>query len=257
MDEGAFQQYVLVDAGCCARIPDRVGFAEASVVPMAVATAGVAVFRHLVGGWGSQKKREEGKGRGGFLVWGGASSVGSGAVQIARAEGFDVFAVAGRRHHDYLKTTLGASFVFDHHDEGIVDDIVAKAQGTGVEITRAFDAISENGTPGLCAEVLGRFGGGGGGGGGGRLCVTLPVGADVEMPAGVEVSRTSAGTVATEWREGGTWLFNEWLEDALVSGSYRPSPGIQIVEGGLAGVQRALDIHKEGVSGVKLVVPLE
>lgn len=239
---GAFQEYVLVDAGCCTKIPKSVSFEEGSLLPMAVATSGVAIFRNLgVPRTGGQK--------GGFLVWGGASSVGSAAVQIAAALGFDVFAVASPMHHAYVET-LGAKFVFDYKSPGAIAEIISAAAEAGIELKLAFDAISENGTSQICAEILDKLGGG-------KLCVTLSLPLGTETPANVETSRTSAGGVVAGWKEGGTWLFNDWLEKALADGSYKPSPGIQIVEGGLPGVQKALDTHKKGLSGKKLVVPLE
>lgn len=66
---------------------------------------------------------------------------------------------------------------------------------------------------------------------------------------------TYALTVATN-EEFGSWLFNDWLETALADKSYVPSPAIEKVEGGLGAVQKALDLHKKGVSGKKLVLSL-
>ena len=244
MDGGAFQEYVLVSAGCCARIPEGVSFEEGSVLPMAVATSGVAIFSSL-----GVPREGGGQKGGGFLVWGGASSVGSAAVQIAAALGFNVFTVCSPQQHAYLKT-LGAKFVFDYKLADVVTEITAAAREAGIELKLAFDAISEHGTSQTCAEVLENFGGG-------KLCITLSIPAGAEIPANVEVSRTSAGRVSSGWEEGGSWLFNDWLEKALLEGSYKPSPAIQIVDGGLAGVQKAMDLHKKGLSGKKLVVPLE
>lgn len=242
MDEAGFQEYVLANEGCSAKIPNSMSFEEGSLLPMAVATSGVAIFANLgVPTSGGQK--------GGFLVWSGASSVGSGAVQIAAAMGYDVFTVASPQHHAYVKT-LGAKFVFDYKNPDVVSEIVTAAKGAGIQLKLAYDAISENGTSATCVQVLRQFGGG-------KLCLTLSTPEETEPPENVEVSRTLANRIGTDWKEGGTWLFNDWLEKALVDGSYKPSPGIQIVEGGLASVQKALDLHRKGVSGKKLVVPLE
>lgn len=174
--------------------------------------------------------------------------MGSGGVQIAKALGFDVFAVASPQHHAYLKT-LGAKCLFDYRSPDVVAEIIDAAREAGTEINFAFDAISGHDTPQTCAEILEKSGGG-------KLCMTVPLPAETVLPASVEVSRVMAARVGTDWKEGGIWLFNEWLEQALVNGSYIPSPGVQIVEGGLAGVQEALDLHKKGLSGKKLVVPL-
>ena len=54
----------------------------------------------------------------------------------------------------------------------------------------------------------------------------------------------------------GTWLFNDWLGKALADGSFVPSPAVEKVDGGISGIQKALDIHKKGLSGKKLVLTL-
>jgi NADPH:quinone reductase-like Zn-dependent oxidoreductase len=46
--------------------------------------------------------------RQGMLVWGGASSVGSAAIQTAHMFGFTVYATASEKHHEYLKNFGGA-----------------------------------------------------------------------------------------------------------------------------------------------------
>ena len=58
-------------------------------------------------------------------------------------------------------------------------------------------------------------------------------------------------------KETGAWLFNEWLAEALAKKTFVPSPAVEIVDGGIEAVQKALEQHKKGVSGKKLVVPLK
>lgn len=78
---------------------------------MVAVTSGVAVFSNL----GVAEER----------------SVGSGAVQIVAALGFDAFTTMSRtRHHAYL-TTLGAKLVFDYGSPDIVAEIVAEADDAG------------------------------------------------------------------------------------------------------------------------------
>jgi NADPH:quinone reductase-like Zn-dependent oxidoreductase len=111
-DYGALQTRVLVPAVNAVEIPRGLGFAEASVLPMAVATAWA--------GWYSIGLARETKlgaeDRKGVLVWGGANSVGSAAVQVAKCIGFRVYVTASEKHHEYLKG-LGASRVFDYKSE--------------------------------------------------------------------------------------------------------------------------------------------
>jgi len=243
MEEGAFQEYVILRDNASAKLPDQITFEEGAILPMSVATAGIGFHTFL----GLPKQLGEGKQKGGFLVWGGSSSVGTAAVQMAKSMGFDVYATCSPSNNEYVKK-LGAKEVFSYKDSDIAAKIVAVAREQNQEIKYAFDAIGEHGSQQACAEVLEGFGEGG------KLVATLDWPSDVNKPAGIELSRTAAFLVVDSDKETGKYLFNEWLETALEAKTYTPSPAIEIVQGGLHGIQKALDLHKAGVSSKKLVV---
>lgn len=247
IDEGAFQEYTLVYENAVVKLPENVSFEEGSVLPMAVATAGIGIFTYLSIPRPSSSDND--KQTGGFLVWGGSSSVGTAAIQIAHALGFTVFAVSSPQHHEYLQT-LGAHAAFNYKDSTAVSQIIAAAKEAGVDIKYAFDAISEDGSSPQVAKVVEAFEGG-------KVCLTLPWPESAEKPKGVEVVNTGAYRILTDQKEVGGWLFNQWLAEALVKKTFVPSPAVEIVEGGIGSVQRALEVHKKGVSGKKLVVPLK
>ncbi|MCJ1244826.1 hypothetical protein MMC30_002027 [Trapelia coarctata] len=246
IDEGAFQEYTLVYENAIVKLPENISFEEGSVLPMAVATAGIGIFTSLsIPRLISSSKNQSG----GFLVWGGSSSVGTAAIQIAHALGFTVFAVSSPHHHEYLQK-LGAKATFNYNDSTVIGHIIAAAKEAGVDIKYAFDAVSTNGSQQQVAKVVEAFGGG-------KVCLTLPWPENAEKPSGVEVVNTGAYRILTDQKEVGGWLFNEWLAEALVKKTFVPSPAIEIVEGGIEGVQKALELLKKGVSGKKLVVPLK
>ena len=247
IDEGAFQEYTLVYENTTVKLPENVTFEEGAVLPMAVATAGVGIFSELsIPRPISSTAQNQ---SGGFLVWGGSSSVGTAAIQIAHALGFTVFAVSSPHHHEYLQK-LGAKATFNYHDSAVVSHIIAAAKESGLVIRYAYDAVSKGGSAPQAAKVLEPFGGG-------KICLTLPWPEGVERPIGVEVVNTLAARILTDQKELGGWLFNNWLAEALVEKVYVPSPAIEIVEGGIEAVQKALDLHKKGLSGKKLVIPLK
>ena len=241
-DHGAFQEYTILKDNCAAKLPSSMSFEEGSILPMSVATAGIGIFIILGVPRPPQKQKD------GFLVWGGSSSVGSGAVQIAVSLGFTVYAVSSARNHDYVKS-LGATEVFDYNQSDIVKNITSAAKAAGTDIKYVYDAICENGTTPQCAAVLEDFGGG-------KLVTTLPWGEDAKKPSNVTVENTSAFRVATDQQDFGRWLFNDWLEKALVEKTFVPSPAIEKVDGGLASVQKTMDQLAKGISGKKLVIPL-
>ena len=242
IDQGAFQEYTLLYDHATTKLPEDMSFEEGSILPMSVATAGVGIFLCLDIPRPSDKKQN-----GGFLVWGSSSSVGTAVVQIASSLGFTVFAVSSPQHHDYAKK-LGAKAAFDYKDPNVVDNIISaiKSENTGLDYV--YDTISENGSSIQSAKVLGALGGG-------KLTLTLPWPEDAEKHANVTVSNTAGYKVVLD-KEFGAWLFNDWLENALANKSYVPTPAIKKVEGRIEAVQKAMDMHKAGVSGKKLVLSL-
>ena len=241
--EGAFQEYSIAFAGNAAKIPDEISFEEGALLPMAVATAGAGIFFDLgIAKAGAQKEK------GGFLVWGAASSVGTGAVQIAASLGFTVYATSSPHHNSYLKS-LGAKASFNYKDSEVVENIISAAKTDGNEIQYVYDAISENGSIEQSIKVLEGFGGG-------KLALTLPAADNVAIPDNITASQTLAFKIVNDPEGFGKWQFNEWLENALINKTYVPSPAIEKVDGGLEGVQKALDLHRAGLSGKKLVLSL-
>lgn len=65
-----------------------------------------------------------------------------------------------------------------------------------------------------------------------------------------------AGLLATSEAELGQWLFNKYLPGALADGQIKPALAPQVVVGGLAWAQKAVDVLKHGVSGKKIVFNL-
>ena len=241
IDHGAFQQYTLLDENVTTSIPDDISFEEGSILPMSIATAGVAVFFDL----GIPR---EGKQTGGFLVWGASSSIGSAAVQMARSLGFTVYAVSSPHHHSKVHE-YGASHVFDYKDVNVIRKIVDAAGQNKDNIKLAFDAISEGKSSEQVALVLEQQGGG-------KMAVSLPFPESVKKPDNVEVLYTMALRITSDEKEFGAWLFNDWLAKSLRDKTHVPSPAIEKVEGGLTSVQKALDMHRKGLSGKKLVISL-
>lgn len=108
------------------------------------------------------------------LIWGGSSSVGATAIQLARASGLNVITTASMSNFAFVRD-LGAVAVFDYRSESVVQDIVREIQGLGGEFVGIYDAISEEGKSlGPLAGVLEGLGLGLGKAGG-RIAGVLPV----------------------------------------------------------------------------------
>jgi NADPH:quinone reductase-like Zn-dependent oxidoreductase len=245
IDHGAWQTYTILREIATTKIPDSMSFAEGSVFPMAFATAAIALFVNLK--IPKPPAVLENADKTALLVWGGSSSVGSAAVQVAKNLGLTVFATASPANHDYVKS-LGATEVFDYRDKSVAQNILDAAKKRGLQVTKVFDSISENGSLKLASDVLT------GGGKGGELAIVLHWPADDPKPEGVDVSLTVAMRSGQDQSELGAWFFNEWLQKALEEKSVVPAPKIQLVDGGIGATQKVFDMLKQGVSATKLVV---
>lgn len=125
-DYGAFQKKVLIPAAAAVPLPDKVTFNEGALLPMAVQTAwagwySIGIPREM----GFKAPPDVG-----MLVWGGASSMGSAAIQVANLHGFKVYATASAKHHDYLKS-LGATKLFDYKEDNKTSSGQSKGTGSG------------------------------------------------------------------------------------------------------------------------------
>ncbi|KAK3683402.1 chaperonin 10-like protein [Podospora appendiculata] len=271
--EGAFQAYVVVRAHMAAHIPDSLPYERACVLPLCLSTAACGLFQKdylalqpPIPALADRKTTGEV-----VLVWGGSTSVGSNAVQLAAAAGYVVIATASPRNFDYLKT-LGATHVFDYRAPTVVDDIVA-AIGPSRPVAGAL-AVGNNSTEN-CIRVLARCKAGGN-----RFV------AQASFPWPESTSFSLAGLagfalgmawwnvkvaamtrvqgVKTKFIFGSSLMGNEvskllyedFLPRALEEGTFVPAPEPLVVGTGLESVQHALDVHKKGVSAKKVVVTI-
>ncbi|KAL1638608.1 hypothetical protein SLS58_008822 [Diplodia intermedia] len=242
-DYGAFQTRVLIPAANAVPLPAHVGFDEASTLPMAVATAWSGLYTLGVPRETVFKPADKQA----FLLWGGASSIGTATIQLASSMGFSVYTTASERHHDYLKT-LGAKRIFDYRNEAVVDHIINTAKEDGVTLQLGFDAV---GALESCLQVLKTLNPSGA-----KLVSAPPLTPHSPQMEGVELKFVLAPNDPKRLSDFFHFVFGTWLRERLEAREFIPSPKVKVVEGGLHSVQAALDESKAGVSGVKLVLRL-
>ncbi|KAL2126478.1 hypothetical protein VTI74DRAFT_833 [Chaetomium olivicolor] len=230
-DYGGFQKYALAQFEGVIPLPDALSSEQGSVFPLAVLTALSAWTTIGI----SLDTRYTPQDKQGVLIWGGASSVGTFAIQSARTLGFTVYTTASSKHHAYLKG-LGADAVFDYKDSDVVVQIVAAVKEDGTKLHTAHCVV-----PGALQPTLD---------------VLKETMGDAAQPAKVAHSPFNLPPMDRVARDKHIYqCFHGWLQDGLKSGSVVPSPSVQIEGGGLEGLNAALDKLKAGVSGVKIVVP--
>ncbi|MEW1708487.1 zinc-binding alcohol dehydrogenase family protein [Microbacterium sp. NPDC089190] len=269
--EGAFQHSSILLERLTAPTPESLTDAEAAVFPLGLSTAACALFQpqhlglRMPGTPASAAAPEV------VVVWGGSTSVGMNAIQLARAAGYTVVSTASAKNAEVV-SALGAEAVVDHGSPSAVADMVAAVGGRPVAGAVALGAGSTD----ACLDVLSRTGGT-------RLAMaSTPVSLDSLaggrhlFPAMLPVfTRIGLATVRSSLRarrlgihagfvwgnslrddEMGPRLWRETVPRMLADGSLRPAPSPLVVGDGLEAVQGALDRQRAGVSAQKVVVRL-
>ena len=244
---GAFQRFVILEAQLSTPIPPAMAATDAVVLPLGAATAAAGLFQpdhlHLVLPSSSAPQRDET-----VLVWGGSTSVGSNAIQLARNAGYRVVATASPGNHDYVRS-LGAEDAFDYRDPDIVRQLVRALGGHRLAGTVAIGAGSLAKAISIARRADGTR----------RVASAYPSPATTvrklaARPFGSQVSAIWGGTPAQN--EIGPAVFADFLPAALADGRYQPAPAADIAGSGLAAVPEALDALRVGVSARKLVVAI-
>ena len=237
---GGFQRCTVLDEGLAAPIPDSMSYTDAAVPPLALSTAACGLFQDDHLGLVHPSANPAPAGRT-LLAWGGASSVGCNAIQLAVAAGCEVIVTASPRNAELLKS-LGAAQVFDYDSAGLVDELVTALDGT--EIAGALHAA---GDATACCEVVARCAG--------KRFVSTTLGLPEDVPDGVEGAQIFGTTLKDNAVGPAVWV--DYLGPALADGRHVAAPEADVIGTGLEAVQSGIDALRKGVSARKLVVALE
>lgn len=114
--------------GRASETPDSISFESAAVIPLGFSTAACGLFQDTFFNLQLPTVPPQKQTGNTLLIWGGASSVGSNAIQLAVAAGYEVITTASAKNFEYVKK-LGASQVFDYHSSTISADLVDALNG--------------------------------------------------------------------------------------------------------------------------------
>lgn len=265
---GAFQQYTVVFERLASPIPAAMEFQDAAVLPLGLSTAACALFQMDQLGLQHPSSSPAPTGKT-VLVWGGSTSVGSNAIQLAVAAGFEVVTTASPRNFDYVRS-LGASAVFDYASLTVIEDVIASFQGR----TLAGTVAVGRGSAERCADIVHRVEGS-------RTIAMATPNATFERLAETRralpgiLFRVVTSNVALRvklarrgirakfiWgsslknNEVSTAVYADFLPGALAEGRYVAAPPAMVVGDGLDSLQLAIDTQRRGVSAQKVVVTL-
>lgn len=128
VDSGALAGYNLVRDICCHKIPDTLSFEHAATMITSYTTSfGALTLRAKL------QKGEK------LLVLGAAGGVGLAAVEIGKALGATVIAVAGGASHCRTAKEHGADHVIDHRTHDFREEALRLTAGDGVDVV--YDSI--------------------------------------------------------------------------------------------------------------------
>ncbi|KAE8393525.1 putative zinc-binding dehydrogenase family oxidoreductase [Aspergillus alliaceus] len=141
---GAYSQYCVADERISFRLPHSISREQASTVPLAAATAWLALFSKDC--LGIDRAQANGTS---ILIWGGSSSVGQYAIQLATIYGMNVVTTCNPRHFG-LARSYGAKYVFDYKDHQVVQRI----QELKLGIQHVFDTIGNSTSSAAASRVF-------------------------------------------------------------------------------------------------------
>lgn len=258
------------------KIPAHLSFIDAAVLPLAISTAANGLYTHdtlalpLPSTAASSTSSPSHK-KQAIVIWGGSSSVGAVAIQLAKASGLAVITTASARNLATLQSDVGADYALDHMqtEDKVVEDVVgavAELKAQGYEFAGVFDAISLPSTFAVLGRLFDELEAkdllttveDGQGGNKTRvvkkMTIVLPV--TDGLPKGVEIGRPMAAMLNDKYPEVAGPVWGEFVLQALKGSVLKALPPAEVVGTGLEALQKGLDRHKEGVSYRKIVVEL-
>ena len=271
--EGGFQQYTVIREYLASPIPDFISFEQACVLPLCLSTAAYGLFHKDFLGLDmpTVPPRSPNELNKAIVITGGASSVGSNAIQLAVAAGYTVYSTSSPKNFDYVKK-LGASRVFDYHSPTFVNDMIAELQGK----TLAGAYAIGDGAVEACIQILHQSGGDS------KKFVSF-----AGVPFYADQIQTTVGFVgligSTIWRTARTAvmslargvpqkfidgkdlcqvdgvvgaIYRDFLPRALAERQFVPAPPPLVVGTGVEKIQDAIDTQLKGTSAQKVVVSL-
>jgi NADPH:quinone reductase-like Zn-dependent oxidoreductase len=247
---GAYSEYTKAHESICFKVPKSISLAEAATIPLASLTAWLAFFSK------DSLNIDRNKSDTTVLIWGGSSSVGQYAIQIATILGFNIITTCSPHSFDLVKS-FGATHVFDYSDP----DVVKSIKDVAPSLKYVFDTIGKETSSAKASEAIDENGG--------TLCTVRPDKSFTE-----NVTKQTKVTPVLVWTAFNRVIqykkasfpaseddhklgaeFNEKLPGWINEGKIKPNK--PKVLGGLDAIPQGFQEHRDGkISGFKIVYEL-
>ncbi|KAF4956246.1 hypothetical protein FSARC_11645 [Fusarium sarcochroum] len=249
---GAYSTYTIADERLSFKVPSNISPAQASSVPLAANTAWLALFS----GDCLALTRNTSADKASLLIWGGNTTVGYFAIQLAKLYNIEVATTCSPRNFDKARQA-GATHVFDYNDE----EVIPKIKTALPNLRHVFDTVGNETSSATAAEAIDNPEG--------VLCTVRPGKTHTQnVPSHIKVTDVfvfTAFPTAHSYRGKAHWPvkmedhnlsaeFHGQLEVLLRNGSLQPSAVRVIGQLDPSTVEEAMDLNRQGrVSGEKLV----
>ncbi|RSH86775.1 uncharacterized protein EHS24_005047 [Apiotrichum porosum] len=161
-DRGSYAEYLHIPADLCWKVPDNVTPQQAGAYGVPYCTAFHGLVHSQKGAWPPTKLNKW------ILIYGGSSSVGLYALQLAKLMGYKTITTCSPHNNDLVKS-YGADEIVDYANPAAHLKI-KEITGGGVDV--AMDCISDAKTQAFCVDCFGDKGG--------QLNLTLQADPEVE-----------------------------------------------------------------------------
>lgn len=247
-EEGAFQTHVLLLEHMTSPLPEAMPFADAAVLPLAISTAAAGLFEadQLALELPILDAPRLGEV---VLVWGGSTSVGMNAIQLAKNAGYQVITTSSPRNFPQVER-LGAEAAFDYRDSATERAIVSSIGGRPLAGIIAIGSGSLQHAIRITRQTDGTK----------RIASAYPtpptrIRAAIERRRGITISAIWGGSPVDSAI--GPAIYGTFLPAALADGRYTAAPAPLIEGQGLETIPAALGRLRQGVSAQKIVVLLD
>ncbi|KAI3391217.1 hypothetical protein diail_7767, partial [Diaporthe ilicicola] len=228
-----FMNYTILEANMTCQVPDHIPFEQAAVVPLCLSTAAAGLFQEDFIGLDLPTEPAQQPKDKTLLIWGGATSVGCNAIQLAVAAGYEVITTASPKNFGLMKR-LGASQAFDYRSSTVIADLTAVFKGR--TSAGALDCIGPgSGATAAVLEVVSKMPSGS------KFVATVKP--HLVVPDGVSTKHIYAISICKNFVSKG--IYEDFLPRALEVGTFVPAPKPLIAGKGLESVQAGIDILRK------------
>ncbi|KAK7740872.1 hypothetical protein SLS62_010969 [Diatrype stigma] len=243
----AFQHYTVLMPNMACAIPPTMSYESAAVLPLGVSTAAAGLFQDDTLALEPPRVYPQKKNVW-VIVMGATGSVGSNAVRLAVAAGYNVIATASPRNFEIARQ-LGAAQVVDYNSPNLVYELVHALYGD--RIAGAFDATGREDSIKAAVATVSRCEGN-------QVVATVADWIDPAWDLCRSVKTKPIMAVAIRENKVGKMVYEDFLPHALAVGTYMRYPKPLVYGEGLSSIQGALGKSKDGKAtrGKKVVVTL-